>query len=255
MCYAQPGPRCSNHLSTDIAKLETEIKELEHDSSDAAKFKLVQKRSRLDTYRFAFDGTQKGQKQLQAALDSMDSNDPDYRDIKKYKDSARNAYDLKLRNFKEAERIREERDAQRKDLLARKAKLEAELASLDSTADAVNDINVDEPDTIAKATPTSFAEGRAAAVAGARKAAKERREAGIRGTGVDPITKDRTSESADAAADAITDEAIRKQARGPRRSSTSSSAYTGKGGYGGKGGYVAPSTRSYAYSGKGYGGK
>ena len=253
MCYAQPGPRCSNHLSTDIAKLEIEIKELEHDSTDAAKFKLVQKRSRLDTYRFAFDGTQKGQKQLQAALDSMDSNDPDYRDIKKYKDSARNAYDLKLRNFKEAERIREERDAQRSDLLARKAKLEAELASLDSTADAVNDINVDEPETIAKATPTSFSEGRAAAVAGARKAAKERREeAASRAAN---LTANRTPESADAAADAITDEAIRKQARGPRRSSTSSSAYTGKGGYGGKGGYVAPSTRSYAYSGKGYGGK
>lgn len=248
MCYAQPGPRCSNHLSTDIAKLEIEIKELEHDSTDAAKFKLVQKRSRLDTYRFAFDGTQKGQKQLQAALDSMDSNDPDYRDIKKYKDSARNAYDLKLRNFKEAERIREERDAQRSDLLARKAKLEAELASLDSTADAVNDINVDEPETIAKATPTSFAEGRAVAVAGARKAAKERREAAT------TRAANLTSESADAAADA-TDEAIRKQARGPRRPSTSSSAYTGKGGYGGKGGYVAPSTRSYAYSGKGYGGK
>lgn len=244
MCYAKPGPRCSNHLSTDIAKLETEIKELENDTSDTAKFKLVQKRSRLDTYRFAYDGTQKGQKQLQDALDSMDSNDPDYRDIKKYKDNARKEYDLKLRNFKEVERIREERKAQRDDLLARKEKLEAELAALDSSADAVDAIDVDDPDTIAKAAPTSFAEGRAAAAAGARKAAADRRAAGVRGTGVDPAAANRTSSSADEAAD----EAIRRTARGPRRPATSSAAYGGKGGYGAR-------TSSYAYSGKGYGGK
>jgi hypothetical protein len=77
MCYAKPGPRCAAHLATDIKKLETEIKELEKDSSDAAKFKIVQKRSRLDTYRFAYDGTQTGQAKLQAALNSMEFDDPD----------------------------------------------------------------------------------------------------------------------------------------------------------------------------------
>ena len=135
MCYAKPGPRCASHLATDIKKLETEVKELEKDPSDAAKFKLVQKRSRLDTYRFAFDGTQKGQTQLQAALDSMDFDDPDYKDIKKYKENARKEYDLKIRNFKESEKLREEREAKKNDLLARKAKLEAELAALDVDLD------------------------------------------------------------------------------------------------------------------------
>lgn len=154
MCYAKPGPRCASHLATDIKKLETEIKELEKDPSDAAKFKIVQKRSRLDAYRFAYDGTQKGQTQLQAALDSMDLDDPDYKDIKKYKENARKEYDLKIRNFKAVEKIREEREAKKNDLLARKAKLEAELAALDSTDDVDVDLSDDpDMDDSAPATP------------------------------------------------------------------------------------------------------
>lgn len=146
MCYAKPGPRCASHLATDIKKLETEIKELEKDSSDAAKFKLVQKRSRLDTYRFAYDGTQKGQTQLQAALDSMDLDDPDYKDIKKYKENARKEYDQKLRNLKAIEKMREEREARKNALLARKAKLEAELAAIDSASDDDVDVALSDPD-------------------------------------------------------------------------------------------------------------
>lgn len=147
MCYAKPGPRCASHLATDIKKLETEIKELEKDSSDAAKFKIVQKRSRLDTYRFAYDGTQKGQTQLQAALNSMDFDDPDYKDIKKYKENARKEYDQKLRNLKAIEKMREEREARKNALLARKAKLEAELAALDSASDDDVDVDLsDDPD-------------------------------------------------------------------------------------------------------------
>jgi hypothetical protein len=146
MCYAKPGPRCAAHLATDIKKLETEIKELEKDSSDAAKFKIVQKRSRLDTYRFAYDGTQTGQAKLQAALNSMEFDDPDYKDIKKYKENARKEYDLKIRNFKEVEKIREEREAKKNDLLARKAKLEAELAALDSASDDDANLDLSDPD-------------------------------------------------------------------------------------------------------------
>lgn len=149
MCYAKPGPRCASHLTTDIQKLETEIKDLESAPGDVSKFKLVQVRSRLDAYRFAFDGTQTGQTQLQAALDSMDTSDPDYRDIKKYKENARKEYDLKIRNFKEFEKLREEREAKKNDLLSRKAQLEAELAALDASADDFD------PDNIADNTPTT----------------------------------------------------------------------------------------------------
>lgn len=230
MCYAKPGPRCASHLTADIKKLETEIKELEKSTNDTDKFKLVQKRSRLDTYRFAYDGTQKGQIQLQAALESMDKTDPDYRDIKKYKENARNEYDLKIRNFKEAEQMREEREAKKNDLLARKAQLEAEIAALDSAP-------VDPTD-------TPFARGRAAAEAGARKAAADKRAA-----------KTAAPMSAE-----------------DRAGATSAHSYGAKGGYGGKGGSVAPAyrnprsspprgaapigrTTSYAYGGKGFGGK
>jgi hypothetical protein len=152
MCYAKPGPRCASHLASDIKKLETEVKELEKDPSDTAKFKLVQKRSRLDTYRFAYDGTLKGQGQLDAALNSMELDDPDYKDIKKYKENARKEYDLKIRNFKEVEKLREERDAKKNDLLARKAKLEAELAALDTDLD--NDPDMDDGATTIPAAPT-----------------------------------------------------------------------------------------------------
>lgn len=207
MCYAKPGPRCASHLTADIKKLETEIKELEKSTNDTDKFKLVQKRSRLDTYRFAYDGTQKGQIQLQAALDSMDVTDPDYKDIKKYKENARKEYDQKIRNFKEVERIKEERDAQKNDLLARKAKLEAELAALDAP------IDVDVPDTLtAPDAPTSFTEGRARAEAGARKAAADKRAA-------------RRSATPSTSAAAYSGKS--------GRSATSHYAYAGKG-YGGK---------------------
>ena len=151
MCYTKPGPRCASHLTTDITKLEKEIKVLEKDPSDAAKFKLVQKRSRLDTYRFAYDGTQSGQTQLQAALNSMDLTDPDYKDIKKYKENTRKEYDLKIRNFKESEKLRTEREAKKNDLLARKAKLEAELAALDTDLD--DDPDMDDGATSAPPAP------------------------------------------------------------------------------------------------------
>lgn len=242
MCYAKPGPRCASHLATDIKKLETEIKELEKDPSDTAKFKLVQKRSRLDTYRFAYDGTQTGQNQLQAALNSMELDDPDYKDIKKYKENARKEYESKLRNFKEVEKMRAERQTKKDDLLARKAKLEAELAALDNEKDDVD--------------TSSFAKGRAAAAAGAKKVAADRRAAGITPTTVDDPDMD----------DGAT--TVPPVPAG----GTSAHSYGGKGGYvSGKGGSVysspyrnprAPSpsvpirsTTSHAYSGKGFGGK
>lgn len=230
MCYAKPGPRCASHLTTDIKKLETEIKELEKDSSDVSKFKIVQKRSRLDTYRFAYDGTQKGQIQLQAALDSMDNDDPDYKDIKKYKDNARKEYDQKIRNFKEVERIKEERNAQKNDLLARKAKLEAELAALDTP------IDVDVPDTDTPDADSAFTTGRVKAEAGARKAAADKRAArsgattaaAYSGKGVSGYSgKGGGYAARTPVADPIA------MARGPRRSSTTSYAYGGKG-FGGK---------------------
>lgn len=239
MCYAKPGPRCASHLTTDIKKLETEIKELEKDSSDTAKFKLVQKRSRLDTYRFAYDGTQTGQNQLQRALSSMELDDPDYKDIKKYKDNARKEYDAKLRNFKEVEKLREERAAKKSDLLVRKARLEAELAALDSEPDDVDE--------------SPFAKGRAAAVSAAKKVASTKRS--IRTS----ITDTSLDNDPDMDAPAYV---------APAAGGTSSHAYGGKGGYStGKGGSVASAyrprasspigstTSSYAYSGKGFGGK
>lgn len=234
MCYAKPGPRCSNHLAADIAKLETEIKELQNDTSDTAKFKLVQKRSRLDAYRFAFDGTAKGQKQLQAALDSMDLDDPDYRDIKKYKDNTLKEYDLKLRNFREAEQIRKEREAVRAAIVSRKAELEAELAALDAAAEAEIE-SLEENREKKDPLNSIFDEGRESAVKRARAAATARRIAGIRA---------KTEPEKDKEAN----EAISKETRIPRRPSTTSAAYEGK-----STGRV--STAHYAYSGKGYGGK
>lgn len=105
MCYAKPGPRCANHISTDLNKTNVRLAWLnthadpENATQTTEKATLIQRREGL---LLEFDGTLTGQKKLETAIDSMSDGDPDYDSIVSYKKTAKLVHKKKLTAYKKA---------------------------------------------------------------------------------------------------------------------------------------------------------
>lgn len=105
MCYAKPGPRCANHIATDLNKANTRLAWLnthadpENSAQMAEQDALIQRREGL---LLEFDGTLTGQKKLETAIASMSDADPDYKNILSYKKTAKMFHTKKLNAYKKA---------------------------------------------------------------------------------------------------------------------------------------------------------
>lgn len=105
MCYAKPGPRCANHISTDLNKTNVRLAWLNTHANPENAAQMAEQDTltiRREGLLLEFDGTLTGQKKLETAIASMSDGDPDYENIVSYKKTAKLFHTKKLQAYKKA---------------------------------------------------------------------------------------------------------------------------------------------------------